>query len=62
MVRAPLIAIADDDTAFANYLKTFLDARGYLARVYSHGEDLLAAAYQGQLLCPLEHHFSCHRA
>ena len=37
MVRAPFIAIADDDSAFANYLKTFLDARGYLARVYSHG-------------------------
>jgi DNA-binding NtrC family response regulator len=49
MVRAPLIAIADDDTAFANYLKTFLDARGYLARVYSHGEELLAAARLGEL-------------
>ena len=49
MVRAPLIAIADDDAAFANYLKTFLDARGYLARVYSHGEDLLAAARLGEL-------------
>src|SRR3954469_6411749 len=49
MVRAPLIAIADDDSAFANYLKTFLDARGYLARVYSHGEDLLAAARMGEL-------------
>ena len=49
MVRAPLIAIADDDVSFANYLKTFLDARGYLARVYSHGEDLLAAARLGEL-------------
>jgi two-component system response regulator AtoC len=49
MVRAPLIAIADDDTAFANYLKTFLDARGYLARTYGHGEDLLAAARLGEL-------------
>ncbi len=49
MVRAPLIAIADDDTAFANYLKTFLDARGYLARVYGHGEDLLASARLGEL-------------
>ncbi len=49
MVRAPLIAIADDDSAFANYLKTFLDARGYLARVYSHGEDLLASARLGEL-------------
>jgi two-component system response regulator AtoC len=49
MVRAPLIAIADDDTAFANYLKTFLDQRGYLARTYGHGEDLLAAARLGEL-------------
>ena len=49
MVRAPLIAIADDDTAFANYLKTFLDARGYLARTYGHGEDLIAAARLGEL-------------
>jgi DNA-binding NtrC family response regulator len=49
MVKAPLIAIADDDTAFANYLKTFLDARGYLARTYGHGEDLIAAARLGEL-------------
>jgi two-component system response regulator AtoC len=49
MVRAPLIAIADDDAAFANYLKTFLDARGYLARVYGHGEELLQAARLGEL-------------
>src|SRR6266567_3205905 len=49
MVKAPLIAIADDDTAFANYLKAFLDQRGYLARVYSHGEELLAAARLGEL-------------
>jgi len=48
-MRAPQIAIADDDTAFANYLKTFLEARGYMARVYSHGEDLLAAARLGEL-------------
>src|SRR5215471_589714 len=48
-MRTPQIAIADDDTAFANYLKTFLEARGYLARVYSHGEDLLAAARLGEL-------------
>src|SRR5215471_5942896 len=48
-MRTPQIAIADDDTAFANYLKTFLEARGYLARVYGHGEDLLAAARLGEL-------------
>jgi two-component system response regulator AtoC len=49
MVKAPFVAIADDDTAFANYLKTFLDARGYLARTYGHGEDLIAAARLGEL-------------
>jgi len=48
-MKAPFVAIADDDAAFANYLKTFLDARGYLARVYNHGEDLLAAARLGEL-------------
>ena len=48
-MRAPQIAIADDDTGFANYLKTFLEARGYMARVYGHGEDLLAAARLGEL-------------
>ena len=48
-MRAPQIAIADDDTAFANYLKTFLEARGYMARVYGHGEDLLSAARLGEL-------------
>jgi len=48
-MKPPLIAIADDDTAFATYLKTFLDGRGYQSRVYSHGEDLLAAARVGEL-------------
>src|SRR5262250_3137484 len=41
-MKPPLVAIADDDSAFANYLKTFLDGRGYQSRVYTHGEDLLA--------------------
>src|SRR5216684_469725 len=48
-MKPPLIAIADDDLAFANYLKTFLDGRGYQSRIYSHGEDLLAAAHLGEL-------------
>jgi two-component system response regulator AtoC len=48
-MKPPIIAIADDDSAFANYLKTFLDARGYQSRVYAHGEDLLAAARIGEL-------------
>jgi DNA-binding NtrC family response regulator len=48
-MKPPLVAIADDDAAFANYLKTFLDGRGYQSRVYSHGEDLLSAARMGEL-------------
>jgi two-component system, NtrC family, response regulator AtoC len=48
-MKPPLVAIADDDAAFANYLKTFLDGRGYQSRVYSHGEDLLSAARVGEL-------------
>jgi DNA-binding NtrC family response regulator len=48
-MKLPVIAIADDDLAFANYLKTFLDGRGYESRIYSHGEDLLAAAALGEL-------------
>lgn len=45
----PLIAIADDDQAFASYLSTFLDVRGYQTRIYAHGEALLAAAHLGEL-------------
>jgi two-component system, NtrC family, response regulator AtoC len=48
-MKPPLIAIADDDAAFATYLKTFLDGRGYQSRVYGHGEDLLSAARVGDL-------------
>jgi two-component system, NtrC family, response regulator AtoC len=48
-MKPPLVAIADDDAAFANYLKTFLDGRGYQSRVYSHGEELLSAARVGEL-------------
>ncbi len=48
-MTAPLIAIADDDQAFANYLNTFLDIRGYQTRIYAHGESLLAAAHLGEL-------------
>src|SRR5580765_2819516 len=49
VMKPPLVAIADDDASFANYLKTFLDGRGYQSRVYSHGEDLLSAARMGEL-------------
>src|SRR6187401_887178 len=48
-MRRPLVAIADDDLSFANYLKTFLASRGYDSRVYGHGEQLLAAARSGDV-------------
>src|SRR5436190_15957001 len=48
-MNPPVIAIADDDLAFANYLKTFLELRGYQSRIYAHGEALLAAARLGEL-------------
>ena len=48
-MKSPLIAIADDDLAFADYLRTYLEARGYQSRIYSHGEALLAAAHLGEL-------------
>jgi two-component system response regulator AtoC len=48
-MKTPLIAIADDDLAFANYLKTFLEGRGYQTRIYGHGEDLVAAVQRGDL-------------
>jgi two-component system, NtrC family, response regulator AtoC len=48
-MKNPLVAIADDDLAFANYLKTFLASRGYDSRIYGHGEELLVAARNGDV-------------
>src|SRR5262245_29365999 len=42
----PYIAIVDDDSAFASYLRTFLSLRGYDARYYTRGDELLAAMKQ----------------
>ena len=42
----PYIAIVDDDSAFASYLRTFLSLRGYDARCYTRGDELLAAMKQ----------------
>ena len=39
----PYIAIVDDDPAFASYLQTFLSLRGYEARSFTRGDELLAA-------------------
>jgi two-component system, NtrC family, response regulator AtoC len=46
-LKKPLVAIVDDDSAFASYLKTFLSLRGYEARAYSRGDEMLAAIRQG---------------
>jgi two-component system response regulator AtoC len=46
-LKKPYIAIVDDDSAFANYLRTFLSLRGYDTRSYSRGDELLAAVKQG---------------
>ena len=46
-MKKPLVAIVDDDSAFANYLRTFLSLRGYETRAYSRGDEMLAAIRQG---------------
>jgi two-component system response regulator AtoC len=46
--RRPSIAVVDDDSGFAGYLKTFLALRGYEARSYSRGDEILAAIRQGE--------------
>ena len=44
----PYIAIVDDDSAFASYLRTFLSLRGYEVRCYTRGDELLAAMKQAE--------------
>ena len=46
-MKKPFVAIVDDDSAFSNYLRTFLSLRGYETRSYSRGDELLAAVKQG---------------
>jgi two-component system, NtrC family, response regulator AtoC len=46
-VKKPFVAIVDDDSAFANYLRTFLSLRGYETRSYARGDELIAAVKQG---------------
>jgi two-component system response regulator AtoC len=46
--RRPSIAVVDDDSGFAGYLRTFLAMRGYEARAYTRGDEILAAIRQGQ--------------
>ena len=45
-MKKPYVAIVDDDSGFANYLRTFLSLRGYDTRSYSRGDELLAAVKQ----------------
>src|SRR5512132_240056 len=42
-MKNPYVAIVDDDSAFAAYLRTFLSLRGYEARCYTRGDEMLAA-------------------
>jgi DNA-binding NtrC family response regulator len=46
-VRKPYVAIVDDDSAFAAYLRTFLALRGYEARCYTRGDEMLASIKAG---------------
>jgi two-component system, NtrC family, response regulator AtoC len=45
-MKNPYVAIVDDDASFANYLRTFLSLRGYEARCYTRGDELLASMKQ----------------
>jgi len=47
-MRRPYVAIADDDASFAQYLRTFLSLRGYEARCYTRGDELLASMKQSE--------------
>jgi two-component system response regulator AtoC len=42
------IAVVDDDSDFARYLQTFLDVRGYDARLYTRGDEILSAIRHGE--------------
>jgi two-component system response regulator AtoC len=45
-MKKPYVAIVDDDSSFSAYLRTFLSLRGYEARCYTRGDELLAAMKQ----------------
>ncbi len=44
----PTIVTVDDDSGFAGYLRTFLELRGYKARSYTRGDQILAAVRGGE--------------
>ena len=47
-VMKKYVAIVDDDSAFGGYLRTFLSLRGYEARCYTRGDELLASIKQDE--------------
>src|SRR6188474_749498 len=47
-MKKPYVAIVDDDAGFAQYLRTFLSLRGYEARCYTRGDELLATMKQSE--------------
>jgi two-component system response regulator AtoC len=47
-MKKPYVAIVDDDASFAAYLRTFLSLRGYEARCYTRGDELLASMKQNE--------------
>ena len=46
-MKKPVVAVVDDDSAFANYLRTFLSLRGYETRSYTRGDEMVAAIKAG---------------
>src|SRR4029453_8840553 len=47
-MKKPYVAIVDDDSSFAAYLRTFLSLRGYEERKYTRGDELLASMKQAE--------------
>jgi two-component system response regulator AtoC len=47
-MKKPYVAIVDDDAGFAAYLRTFLSLRGFVARCYTRGDELLASMKQAE--------------
>src|SRR4051812_15519527 len=47
-MKKPYVAIVDDDSGFAAYLRTFLSLRGYEARCYTRGDEMLASLKQNE--------------
>jgi two-component system response regulator AtoC len=47
-MKKPSVAIVDDDASFAAYLRTFLSLRGYEARCYTRGDEVLASMKQAE--------------